>query len=60
MQNTYRKAITYFYKDGSGYRVESRWVGSNIAYSKTVDTKEIALSIEYAIKADPSRYLWKY
>lgn len=53
----YRKAITYFYKDGSGFKMEARFTGSNVSYSKECDSKESALSHEFSVKSNPEKFL---
>lgn len=52
-----RKAVTYFYKEGSGYRVEARYLGSNVSYGKDCDSKESAISHEFSIRQNPEKYL---
>lgn len=52
-----RKAITYFYKEGSGYRMEARYPGSRVSYSKDCDSKEAAISHEFSVRQNPEKFL---
>ncbi len=52
-----RKAITYFYKDGSGFKMEARFVGGTVSYAKDCDSRESALSHETSVKMNPEKFL---
>lgn len=52
-----QKAVTYFYKEGSGYRMEARYPGSRVSYIKDCDSREAAISQEFSVRQNPEKFL---
>jgi hypothetical protein len=49
--------ITYFYKDGTGYRVDARYQSQRSGFSELVDNKDDAIRLTQRIQKSPEKFM---